>query len=65
MDKQTSIEVGKVVVKVLAIDWRDRDGGWTEYIRVRGKIDVPKPLRKVVYLVGQEDIEIAYTIKYE
>ncbi|MBA0855909.1 hypothetical protein Goshw_020944, partial [Gossypium schwendimanii] len=51
--------------EVLAIDWGDRDGGWTEYIRVREKIDVSKPLRRMVYLVGQEDAEIVCTIKYE
>ncbi|KAK5839969.1 hypothetical protein PVK06_008829 [Gossypium arboreum] len=29
------------------------------------KIDVSKPLRRVVYFVGQEDAEIVCTIKYE
>ncbi|MBA0585757.1 hypothetical protein Gorai_016522 [Gossypium raimondii] len=65
MDRQTALEVGEAIGEVLAIDWGDRDGGWTEYIRVREKIDVSKPLRRVVYLVGQEDAEIVCSIKYE
>ncbi|MBA0756104.1 hypothetical protein Gogos_022415 [Gossypium gossypioides] len=43
----------------------DRDGGWTEYIRVKIKIDVSKPLRRVVYHVGGEEKEIVCAIKYE
>ncbi|MBA0612819.1 hypothetical protein Godav_013370, partial [Gossypium davidsonii] len=28
-----AMEVGNAIGEVLAIDWRDRDGGWTEYMR--------------------------------
>nr|KJB44768.1 hypothetical protein B456_007G271800 [Gossypium raimondii] len=58
MDKQA---IGEVV----AIDWRDNDGKWTKYIRVRVKLDVLKPLRKVVHLVRNDGIEIVCTIKYK
>ncbi|PPS05462.1 hypothetical protein GOBAR_AA15201 [Gossypium barbadense] len=51
--------------EVLAIDWRDRDGGWTDYIRLRIKIDVFKPLRRMVHLVGSDGIKTVCTIKYE
>ncbi|KAH1083305.1 hypothetical protein J1N35_023066 [Gossypium stocksii] len=65
MDKQVAIDVGKAIGEVVAIDWRDSNGKWTEYIRVRVKIDVLKPLRRAVYLVRNDDIEIICVIKYE
>ncbi|MBA0767006.1 hypothetical protein Gotri_015987, partial [Gossypium trilobum] len=40
MDRQTVLELGKVIGEVMAIDWRDRNGGYIEYIRVKVKIDV-------------------------
>ncbi|MBA0715750.1 hypothetical protein Golax_014636, partial [Gossypium laxum] len=49
----------------MAIDWRDRDGGWVDFIRLRVKIDVSRPLRRVVHLVGREETETICTIKYE
>lgn len=57
--------MGEAIGEVLAIDWRDRDGGWTDYIRLRIKIDVFKPFRRVVHLVGSNGIETICTIKYE
>ncbi|PPD73204.1 hypothetical protein GOBAR_DD29870 [Gossypium barbadense] len=47
--KQMAMEVGNAIGEVLAIDWRDRDGGWTEYMRLRVIIDVHKPLLRVVH----------------
>ncbi|MBA0670141.1 hypothetical protein Goklo_007291 [Gossypium klotzschianum] len=35
MDRQTVLEVGEAIGEVMAIDWRDRDGGYIEYIRVK------------------------------
>ncbi|MBA0711598.1 hypothetical protein Golax_010762, partial [Gossypium laxum] len=55
---QMAIIVGEAIGEALAIDWRDRDGGWIEYIRVRVKLDVSKPFRRVVHLVGREETEI-------
>ncbi|MBA0654147.1 hypothetical protein Goklo_021217, partial [Gossypium klotzschianum] len=43
----------------------DNDGNWTKYIRVKVKIDVLKPLRKVVHLVRNDGIKIVCAIKYE
>ncbi|KAK5812074.1 hypothetical protein PVK06_027473 [Gossypium arboreum] len=64
-DRQVAIDVGEAIGEVLAIDWRDRDGGWTDYIRLRIKIDVFKPLRRMVHLVGSDGIKTVCTIKYE
>ncbi|MBA0809054.1 hypothetical protein Gohar_024738 [Gossypium harknessii] len=65
MDKQVATDVGKAIEEVVAIDWRDRDGGWTEYIRLKVMIDVSKPLRRVVHLVSSDGAEIVCAIKYE
>ncbi|MBA0824634.1 hypothetical protein Goarm_021289, partial [Gossypium armourianum] len=35
MDKQVALDVGKAIGEVVAIDWRDRYGGWIEYIWLR------------------------------
>ncbi|PPD66974.1 hypothetical protein GOBAR_DD36148 [Gossypium barbadense] len=58
MDRQTTLEVGEAIGEVLAIDWRDREGCWTEFIRVKVKLDISKPLQRVVYLVGRKEKEI-------
>ncbi|KAH1064278.1 hypothetical protein J1N35_029265 [Gossypium stocksii] len=51
MDRQVVVDTGNEVEEVMAIDWRDREGCWIGYLRSRIKIDVSKPLRRVVYLV--------------
>lgn len=65
MDRQVAIEVGGAVGEVLAIDGRDRNGCWIEYMRIRVKLDTSKPLRRVVYMVGKDGKELMCTIKYE
>lgn len=65
MDRQVALKVGGVVGKVLATNWRDREGCWIDYIRVRVKLDVAKLLRRVVYMLGVDGKEIVCTIKYE
>ncbi|MBA0645760.1 hypothetical protein Goklo_013817 [Gossypium klotzschianum] len=60
--RQVAINVGKTIEEVVAIDWRDRNGGWTDYISIRVKIDVLRPLRRV-YFVGSERTETVCTIK--
>ncbi|MBA0707726.1 hypothetical protein Golax_019747 [Gossypium laxum] len=65
MDRQVAIDVGKAIGEVVAIDWRDRDQGWTDDIRIRVRIDVLKPLRRVFHLVGSKGSKTICTIKYE
>ncbi|MBA0756175.1 hypothetical protein Gogos_022253 [Gossypium gossypioides] len=65
MDRQTAIDVGKALGEVVAIDWKDRNGGWTEFIRLKIKINVLSPLRRVVHLVGRDGVETICAIKYE
>ncbi|MBA0795931.1 hypothetical protein Gohar_006751 [Gossypium harknessii] len=38
-DRQVAIDVGKAIEEVVAIDWRDRNGGWTDYISIRRKLE--------------------------
>lgn len=54
MDRKMATEVGNAIGEVLAIDWRDRGGGWTEFMRIRIIIDIHKPLRRVVRYVDRE-----------
>ncbi|MBA0864255.1 hypothetical protein Goshw_001061 [Gossypium schwendimanii] len=65
MERQVAIDNGSAIGEVLAIDRRDREGCWVEYIRVRVKLDIFKPLRRVHYMVGAEGEEILCTINYE
>ncbi|KAG8478646.1 hypothetical protein CXB51_028454 [Gossypium anomalum] len=54
-----------VMGEVVGIDWRDRDGYWIGYLRVKFNIDISNPLRRVVHWVGNEGTEILCGIKYE
>ncbi|MBA0765536.1 hypothetical protein Gotri_014716 [Gossypium trilobum] len=65
MDREVAIDVGKAIGEVVAIDWHDKNGRWTVYIRIRVKIDMLRPLRRVVHLVGSEGTETVCAIKYE
>ncbi|MBA0878245.1 hypothetical protein Goshw_027048, partial [Gossypium schwendimanii] len=57
------INVGKAIGELVAIDWKDRNGGWTEFMRLKIKINVSCPLRRVVRLVGRDGAEIICMIK--
>ncbi|MFQ6619423.1 hypothetical protein Gotur_001338 [Gossypium turneri] len=65
MDRDMALEVGTAIGEVLAIDWRDRDGGWTEYMRIRINIDINKPLRRVVHFTNHGGEEFVCSIRYE
>ncbi|PPD67275.1 hypothetical protein GOBAR_DD35844 [Gossypium barbadense] len=65
MDRDMALEVGNAIGEVLAIDWRDGDGGWTEYMRIRINIDINKPLRRVVHYIDHEGEEFVFAIRYE
>ncbi|PPD95333.1 hypothetical protein GOBAR_DD07639 [Gossypium barbadense] len=58
-----AVDMEKVIREVMEIDWRDKDGGWTDYIRIRVKIDVLKPLRRVIHVVRSEGTETVCAIK--
>ncbi|MBA0876215.1 hypothetical protein Goshw_030171 [Gossypium schwendimanii] len=40
MERQIAIDVGKAIGELVAIDWKDRNGGWTEVMRLKVKINV-------------------------
>ncbi|MBA0688546.1 hypothetical protein Goari_006323 [Gossypium aridum] len=46
---KTAMDVGNALGELIAIDWKDRFGGWTEFMRLKVKIDVSKPLRRPEY----------------
>ncbi|MBA0765532.1 hypothetical protein Gotri_014712 [Gossypium trilobum] len=65
MDRQVAMNVGSTIGEVIAINWRDRDGGWTKYIQLRVIIDTSKSLRRVVQFVNSEAAVSVCAIKYE
>ncbi|KAH1033457.1 hypothetical protein J1N35_045631 [Gossypium stocksii] len=65
MDRSVVMDVGSAIREVIAIDWCDRDGRWTEYIRLRVIINISKPLRRVVQFVNREGVTSVCAIKYE
>ncbi|PPD96676.1 hypothetical protein GOBAR_DD06312 [Gossypium barbadense] len=65
MARQTAVDVGNFLGELIAIDWKDRFGGWIEFMRLQVKIDVSKPLRRVVKLVDKDGVETIGVIKDE
>ncbi|PPR92676.1 hypothetical protein GOBAR_AA27996 [Gossypium barbadense] len=57
MDRQMAIEVGKAIKDVVAIDWKDREGWWIEFIRLKIKINESRPLHRIIHLVGRDESE--------
>ncbi|KAG8503158.1 hypothetical protein CXB51_000959 [Gossypium anomalum] len=62
-DRETSLDIGKVIEELVAIDWKDRNRGWTEFIRMKVKINMSNPLRRVVKLVGKDGVETICMLK--
>ncbi|PPR99732.1 hypothetical protein GOBAR_AA20934 [Gossypium barbadense] len=65
MDRQMAVDVGNALGELVAIDWKDRFGGWTEFIRIKVKIDILKLLRRVVRIIDKDGGEKIGVIKYE
>ncbi|KAH1107836.1 hypothetical protein J1N35_011604 [Gossypium stocksii] len=65
MDRQMVVEVRNAIGELVVIDWKDQNGGWTEFMRLKIKIDVSKPLRRIVKVVSLEGTETIGLIRYE
>ncbi|PPR91253.1 hypothetical protein GOBAR_AA29434 [Gossypium barbadense] len=65
MDRQLAVEVGNAIGELVAIDWKDRNGAWTEFMRLKVKINISKPLRRIVKLASRYGGETIGVIKYE
>lgn len=65
MDHSTALDVGIAIGKVVAIDWKDRNGGWTEFMRLKIMVNILKPLRRIVKLVDRDERVITCMLKYE
>ncbi|KAG8472680.1 hypothetical protein CXB51_034614 [Gossypium anomalum] len=57
MDRQMALDVGNAIGELMVIDWKDRCEGWTEFMRIKVKINVLKPLRRVVRVVDKDGVE--------
>ncbi|KAK5782901.1 hypothetical protein PVK06_037406 [Gossypium arboreum] len=65
MDRATALDVGKAIGEVVAIYWKDRNGGWTEFMQIKIMIDILKLLRRIVKLVDNDGGIIICVLKYE
>ncbi|MBA0804901.1 hypothetical protein Gohar_004456, partial [Gossypium harknessii] len=65
MDRRLALDIGNVIGELVAIDWKDRNGGWTEFMRLKIKINVLRPLRRIVKLVDKNGVETIGMLKYE
>ncbi|MBA0608597.1 hypothetical protein Godav_020794, partial [Gossypium davidsonii] len=65
IDRLITLEVGNAIGEVIAIDWRNRNGGWVEYMRLRVIIDVLKLLHRVVQFVNSEGAKFVCAIRYK
>ncbi|XP_016669952.1 uncharacterized protein [Gossypium hirsutum] len=65
MDRSTALDVGTTIGKVVAIDWKDRNGGWTEFMMLKIMVNILKPLRRIVKLVDRDERVITCMLKYE
>ncbi|MBA0577208.1 hypothetical protein Golob_025118 [Gossypium lobatum] len=65
IDRQTTLDVGNTIGELVAIDWKDRFGSWTEFMRLKVKIDVSKPLRRIIKFIDKDGIERISLLKYE
>ncbi|MBA0819144.1 hypothetical protein Gohar_022046 [Gossypium harknessii] len=65
LERQMVLDVGNALDELVAIDWRDQNRGLTEFVRIKVKINVLKPLRRVVKVLDSEGTEVIGVIKYE
>ncbi|PPD83801.1 hypothetical protein GOBAR_DD19271 [Gossypium barbadense] len=65
MDRRTALDIGNAIEELVAIDWKDRNGGWTEFMRLKVKINALKPWRRIVKLVDKDGLETIGLLKYE
>ncbi|MBA0880481.1 hypothetical protein Goshw_025739 [Gossypium schwendimanii] len=56
MDYQTALDIGNAIGELVAIDWKDRNGGWTEFLRSKIKINVSNSLRRNCRGIGNPAI---------
>ncbi|MBA0592183.1 hypothetical protein Gorai_009169, partial [Gossypium raimondii] len=59
-------EKGKEIdLRAGPIDWKDRNRGWMEFMRLKAKINALKPWRRIVKLVDKDGLEMIGLLKYE
>ncbi|KAK5820108.1 hypothetical protein PVK06_025154 [Gossypium arboreum] len=65
MDRQMALDVGNTVGELVAIDWKDRNGVWTKFMRLNVKIEILKPLRRFVKIANKGGVKMIEVIKYK
>lgn len=64
--KNIGRQIGDKIGQFLMVDLDDETGGWRDYLRIRIKLDIEKPLTRIVYvLMGEKGNRVPFRIKYE
>jgi len=59
-------QIGNKIGHFLKVDLNDETNGWRDYLRIRIKLDVEKPLTRIVYVsAGGKGNRLAFRVKYE
>jgi hypothetical protein len=64
--KNIGRQIGNKIGQFLMVDLEDEKSGWRDYLRMRIKIDVEKPLTRIVYVsMGENRKRLSFRIGYE
>ena len=64
--KNIGRQVEYKIIEILMVDLDDEINGWRDYLRIRVKLDVEKPLTKIVYVsMGEKRRCLAFHVKYD
>jgi hypothetical protein len=58
-------QLGNKIGDFLKVDLDDNTGGWRDFLRIRVKLDVEKPLTRIVYVLLRGGKREAFRVKYE
>ncbi|MBA0567282.1 hypothetical protein Golob_012028 [Gossypium lobatum] len=65
MDRQITLDIRNAIGELVAIEWKNRNEVWTEFFKLKIKINVLCPLRRVIRWVRRDGVEVIFAIKYE
>jgi hypothetical protein len=59
-------QIGEKIKKILKVELDDEANGWRDYLCIRVKLEIKKPLTKIVYMsTGDKGNHLAFRVKYE
>lgn len=63
--KNIARQIGEKIGEVLKVDLGDETSGWRDYLRIRVKLDITKPLTRIVYVSVGDKRRLPFRVKYE